>query len=74
MTPATCQCSGVWRGLSVVCSNRGWLGMFPVSIYLATNQTGCHRNADKNVKDGYSWLVRNYRGGEQIYLFGASRS
>ena len=48
--------------------------MFPVSIYLATNQTGCHRNADKNVKDGYSWLVRNYRGGEQIYLFGASRS
>ena len=53
--------------------NRGWLGMFSVSIYLATNQTGRYRNVDKNVKDAYSWLVRNYRGEDQIYLFGASR-
>lgn len=36
------------------------------------------RNAEKNVKDAYTWLARAYREGEacregnQIYLFGAS--
>jgi uncharacterized protein (DUF2235 family) len=28
---------------------------------------------DKNIKSGYQWLARNYRAGDNIFLFGFSR-
>ena len=34
--------------------------------------TDRYRNVEKKVKDAYSWLAGVYRGGDQIYLFGAS--
>ena len=55
-------------------SNRDSLGLFPINIYITTNQTGCYRNVDKNVKDAYNWLAGAYQKGDQIYLFGASSS
>ena len=41
-------------------------------LLLYHSWTDRYRNVDKNVKDAYSWLAGVYRGGDQIYLFGAS--
>ena len=41
-------------------------------MFRITNPTNCCRNAEKNVKAAYTWLVERYRKGDRIYLFGAS--
>ena len=52
------------------------LAWFVLPKYLSTIffRSNRYRSVEKNVKFAYHWLAENYRKGDQVYLFGASRS